>query len=411
MPGIVIIGAGQAGASLAAKARTLGYPGSIALIGEEPVPPYQRPPLSKGYLLGETDLERLFLRAPSFWKDNKIDLSLGRPVVSIDRAAKTVQTRGTITPYDHLVIATGSSARQLPAAIGGSLAGIYTIRSLADIDAMSAEFYPGRKLLIVGGGYIGLEAAAVGAKLGLKVTLIEVAPRILQRVASTETSNFFRELHDANGVIILEGIGLDGLFGGQRVSSAVLSDGTELAVDFVIVGIGVAPRTQLAEDAGLEIENGVWTDAQGRTSDPTIWAAGECASFPYQGRRVRLESVGHAIAHGELVAGNILGGAEAYLAKPWFWSDQYDVKLQIAGLNAGHDRVVVRTGAQTSQSIWYFRGDRLLAVDAINDARAYMIGKRIIEAGHTIAPEHVSDGSLDVRALLSLAYFPRASAA
>ncbi|MER8460148.1 FAD-dependent oxidoreductase [Mesorhizobium sp. M1300] len=403
MPGILIIGAGQAGASLAAEARRLGYLGSITLIGEEPVAPYQRPPLSKGYLLGEMDLERLFLRAPSFWRDHDINLMLSRCVTAIDRAASTVCAGGDIFHYEHLAIATGASARHLPEAKGGLLNGVYTVRNVADVDAMAAEFRPGRNLLIVGGGYIGLEAAAVGAKLGLNVTLIEMAPRILQRVAASETSNFFRELHLSNGVDIRENIGLDRLVGTDRVSGAVLSDGTELAVNFAIVGIGVMPRTRLAQDADLVIENGIRTDAEGRTSDQNIWAAGECASFPHEGGRIRLESVGHAIDHGEVVARNILGVSQAYEAKPWFWSDQYDVKLQIAGLNAGYDQVVERRGEDGSRSIWYYRGEQLLAVDAINDPRAYMIGKRVLESRQTIAPDCVVDASIDVKTLLSRA--------
>ncbi|NGO53885.1 NAD(P)/FAD-dependent oxidoreductase [Allomesorhizobium camelthorni] len=403
MSGIVIVGAGQAGASLAAKARMLGYSSSITLIGEEAIPPYQRPPLSKGYLLRDMDLERLFLRAPSFWKQQDVDLKLGAPVTAIDRTGKSVRSDGISIPYDQLVLATGSCPRSLPKKIGGELKSVYTIRTVADVNAMAAEFHPGRKLLIVGGGYIGLEAAAVGAKLGLDVTLIEMSPRILQRVAAFETSNFFRRLHIQNGVRILENTGLDRLTGDGRVSGAVLSDGTELTVDFVIVGIGISPRTLLAEEAGLTVENGIMTDAHGRTSDPSIWSAGECASFPAGGGQIRLECVGHAIDHAELVACNILGASSRYEPKPWFWSDQYDVKLQIAGLNTGYDRVVERWGEDRSGSIWYYRQSRLLALDAVNDPRAYLIGKRIIEAGQTIAPQFVSDPSTDIKALLSAA--------
>ncbi|MER9178496.1 FAD-dependent oxidoreductase [Mesorhizobium sp. M0955] len=401
MSGIVVIGAGQAGASLAAKARSLGFSGPITLIGEEPVEPYQRPPLSKGYLLGEVNLERLSLRASSFWKEHDINLVLGQSATAIDRATRSVHAGGKIFHYEHLAIATGSTANRLPVAVGGSLRGVYTIRNVADVDAMAAEFIPGRRLLIVGGGYIGLEAAAVGAKLGLQVILVEIAPRILQRVAACETSDFFRALHSVNGVLIKEGTGLDRLLGEDRVSGALLSDGTEPPVDFVIVGIGVTPRTRLAEEAGLAIDNGIWTDREGRTSDPSIWAAGECASFPYEGHHIRLESVGHAIDHGELVAKNIVGLSQVYEARPWFWSDQYDVKLQIAGLNFHYDRVVERAGDQASRSIWYYRGERLLAVDAINDARAYMIGKRILESRQTISPQYVVDGSIDVKSLLA----------
>ncbi|MET3524658.1 NAD(P)/FAD-dependent oxidoreductase [Mesorhizobium abyssinicae] len=401
MSGIVVIGAGQAGASLAAKARMLGYSAPITLIGEEPLAPYQRPPLSKGYLLGELSLERLFLRAPSFWKEHEITLALDRRVTAIDRASCTVTAGGDIVPFDHLVVATGSNARQLPQEMGGTLGGVHTIRTLADVDGLMADFRPGRRLLIIGGGYIGLEAAAVGAKLGLEVTLVEATPRILQRVAAVETSNFFRDLHSANGVSILEGVGVDRLVGENRVAAALLSNGTSLTVDFVIVGVGVVPRTRLAEQAGLAVENGIWTDAQGRTSDPSIWAAGECVSFPWEGGRVRLESVGHAIEHSEVVAENIVGGSKAYDAKPWFWSDQYDVKLQIAGLNTGHDRVVERRNNNSSRSIWYFRGNRLVAVDAINDPRAYMVGKRIIESHQTISANDVVDASKDVTSMLT----------
>ncbi|MCW3783678.1 NAD(P)/FAD-dependent oxidoreductase [Defluviimonas salinarum] len=399
MGGIVIIGAGQAGASLAAKLRALGYDGKVTMIGEEPAPPYQRPPLSKGYLLGDMELERLYLRAPAFWEEQGITLKLGAPVTAIDRTAKTVRVNGETISYDQLALTTGSRPRRLPAAVGGDLKGVYTVRTLADVDAMAPEFEAGRKLLIVGGGYIGLEAAAVGAKLGLEVTLIEMAPRILQRVAAPETSDYFRKAHADHGVSILENTGLDRLTGEGRVSGAVLSDGREIAVDFVIVGVGITPLTILAEEAGLEIENGIRTDAFGRTSDPAIWAAGDCASFPHEGGRIRLESVGNAIDQAEIVAENMLGAEKPYAAKPWFWSDQYDVKLQIAGLNTGYDRIVTR-GEGASVSFWYYRGDKLLAIDAMNDARAYMIGKRLIEAGKSPDPAVIADPASDLKALL-----------
>ncbi|CDX14845.1 Ferredoxin--NAD(P)(+) reductase fdr [Mesorhizobium sp. ORS 3324] len=392
MTGIVVVGAGQAGASLAARVRALGYDGSVTLIGEEPTPPYQRPPLSKGYLLGDLDLERLYLRASSFWKENEIDLKLSAPVKSIDRSARTVLADGEPIPYGKLALTMGSSPRRMPVAAGGDLRGVYTIRTLADVDAMASEFQSGRKLLVIGGGYLGLEVAAVGVKLGLEITLIEMAPRILQRVAAPPTSDYFRELHCSHGVNILENTEIERLTGDVRVSGAELSNGITVPTDFVIVAIGVTPKTGIAEEAGLEIENGIRTDSHGRTSDPNIWSAGECASFPYKGRRLRLECVGNAIDQAELVARNMLGGSESYKAKPWFWSDQYDVKLQIAGLNTGYDRIARRKGDNDrSMSVWYYRGGRLLAVDAINDPRAYMAGKRIIDAAQTVAPEHVMD--------------------
>ena len=399
MAGIVVIGAGQAAAALVAKLRALGHAGPLTLVGDEPVAPYQRPPLSKQYLLKEMALDRLFLRGDSFYAEQGITLRLGAPVTAIDRAARTVTVGDAVLAYDQLALTTGSTPRRLPAAIGGDLAGVYTVRTLADVDAMEPEFRPGRRVLIVGGGYIGLEAAAMAAKLGLSVTLVEAAPRILQRVAAPETSDYFRAVHAAHGVTILEGTGLARLLGTGRVSGAVLADGREIAADFVIVGVGITPNTALAQAAGLAIDNGIATDAQGRTSDPAIWAAGDCASFPWKGGRLRLESVGNAIDQAEVVAENMLGAGKDYVAQPWFWSDQYDVKLQIAGLNTGYDRIVTRREGE-AVSFWYYAGPTLLAVDAMNDPRAYMIGKRLIEMGKSPDPAAVADPASNLKALL-----------
>ncbi|MEH6749571.1 MAG: FAD-dependent oxidoreductase [Paracoccaceae bacterium] len=401
MTHVVVIGAGQAGSSLVAKLRNSGFDGRITLIGAEPEPPYQRPPLSKAYLLGDMTLDRLFLRPESFYAEHDIDLRLNTRVTGIDRAARTVRLGDEVIRYDHLVLTTGSDPRRLPSSIGGALAGVFVVRDLADVDAMAPHVVAGRRALIVGGGYIGLEAAAVAAKRGLEVTLVEMADRILQRVAAPETSAYFRALHQAHGVTIREGVGLDRLLGEGRVTGARLSDGTELAADLVIVGAGIAPATALAEAAGLEIENGIKVDARGQTSDPAIWAAGDCASFPWKAGRIRLESVPNAIDQAECVAENIMGAAKDYEAKPWFWSDQYDVKLQIAGLNTGYDHTVVRPGDKPgSQSVWYFRGDALLAVDAMNDPRAYMIGKRLIEAGQSPSPAVVADPETPLKSLM-----------
>ena len=400
MRNIVIIGAGQAGAALAAKLRALGFDGHLTLIGEEPAPPYQRPPLSKGYLLGEMDEERLWLRSPEFWSEHNITLRLGQSVSAIDTDAQTVTLGGDVLPYDELALTTGSIPRRLPAAIGGELAGVFTVRTQADVDAMKPEFQVGRHLVIVGGGYIGLEAAAVASKLGLHVTVVEMAPRILQRVAAPETSAHFRNLHQGHGVVILEETGLDRILGEGRATGVLLKDGRALAADFVIVGVGIAPAVRLAEVAGLKIENGIWTDAQGRASVPHVWAAGDCASFPNGGAQMRLESVGNAIDMGELVAENMLGAGKDYLAAPWFWSDQYDCKLQIAGLNAGYDRIVTRGPDGAAVSFWYYQGDKLLAVDAMNDSRAYMVGKRLIEAGKSPDPARIADPATDMKQLL-----------
>ena len=396
---VVIIGAGQAGAALAAKLRALGHTGEIVMLGDEPAPPYQRPPLSKAYLLGEMEEDRLWLRAPEFWAEHSVDLRLGQAVTAIDPTAKTVTVGGEALAYDHLALTTGSTPRRLPAAIGGELEGVFTVRTLADVDTMRDEFQPGRKVIIVGGGYIGLEAAAVAAKLGLEVTVLEMAPRILQRVAAPETSDYVRALHQAHGVKLLESTGLDRLVGDDRVEGALLKDGRQIAADFVIIGVGITPNTHLADEAGLEIDNGIATDALGRTSDPAIWSAGDCASFPWKGGRIRLESVGNAIDQAEAVAANMLGAAEPYQAKPWFWSDQFDLKLQIAGLNAGYDHVVTRRAADGATSFWYYKGDQLLAVDAMSDSRAYMVGKRLIDQGKSPTPEAIAT-TPDLKALL-----------
>tara|TARA_R100001143_G_scaffold62735_1_gene66889 strand:- start:1146 stop:2303 length:1158 start_codon:yes stop_codon:yes gene_type:complete len=382
-----------------AKLRNGGFDGRITLIGAEPCPPYQRPPLSKGYLLGDMTLERLFLRPEAFYADQGIALKTDCRVTAIDPEARVLSTTEGEVAYDELVLATGSLPRRLPAAIGGDLVGVFTVRDLADVDAMAPRFSKGAKVLIVGGGYIGLEAAAVAAKLGLEVTLVEMADRILQRVAAPETSDYFRALHEGHGVTLREGVGLERLLGEGHVTGARLSDGTEIAADFVITGVGIEPDITLAKAAGIEIDNGIKVDAQGRTSVPGIWAAGDCTSFPYRGGRIRLESVPNAIDQAEVVAENILGAGKEYIAKPWFWSDQYDVKLQIAGLNAGYDRVVTRLG-EGSASFWYYLGETLLAVDAANDPRGYMVGKRLIEAGKSPDPALVADSQTDLKALL-----------
>ena len=403
MSHFVIIGGGQAGSTLAGTLRSRGFDGRITLIGGESVPPYQRPPLSKGYLLGEMSKERLFLRPAEWYADNGIELRTGTRATGIDPAAREVELEaGERLPYTALALATGSHPRTLPAETGGTLEGVYTVRDLQDADSMAPEFEAGRRVLIIGGGYIGLEAAAVAAKRGLTVTLVEMSDRILRRVAAPETSDYFRALHRAHGVDIREGVGLAHLVGNDRVTGAALSDGTHLDIDFAIVGVGITPATILADTAGLSLDNGIATDGQCRTSDPHIWAAGDCASYPHAGARIRLESVGNAIDMAEIAARNMLGEGVDYVPKPWFWSDQYDCKLQIAGINSGYDRVVIRqSGTAGAQSNWYYAGDTLLAVDAMNDSRSYMIGKRLIEGGKSPDPAQLADPGADLKSLLS----------
>ncbi|SIS57600.1 NAD(P)/FAD-dependent oxidoreductase [Phaeovulum vinaykumarii] len=402
MSGIVIVGAGQAAASAAARLRTGGFDGPITLVGDEPVPPYQRPPLSKGYLLGEMSLERMLLRPEAFWAEAGVRLRLGTPAAAIDRDQRRLRLAdGETIPYRTLILATGAAPRRIPAEKNGDLAGVYTVRRLADVTAMTPEFRPGARLVVVGGGYVGLEAAAVARKLGLHVVLVEAAPRILGRVASEATADALRMLHQGQGVQLIEGMGLERLEGADgRVSAVRLADGRLLPCDFVIAGIGAEPVTALAEAAGLSVSNGIVVDEYGGTSDPAIWAAGDCAAFPLGERRIRLESVGNAVDMGDLVAANILGAGQPYMPKPWFWSDQYDAKLQIAGLGQGADTHVLRPGP-SGQSVWCFRGRELLAVEALNDPRAYMIGRRLIEAGRHPAPAAIADTATDLKELLA----------
>ncbi|MEV8467343.1 FAD-dependent oxidoreductase [Fluviibacterium sp. DFM31] len=400
---IVIIGAGQAGASLALALRAEGFDGPVTLIGQEPVPPYQRPPLSKAYLMGEMSLDRLYLKPVEAWADLNVALRTGTRVIGIDPGARKLALKGGETlAYDKLALTLGAAPLRLPATIGGDLDGVFTMRDLADADAIAPHLKPGARALVVGGGYIGLEAAAVARKSGMDVTLIEAADRILGRVACPQTARWFAARHRAEGVDLREATSLVRLTGTDgTVTTAELSDGTTLDVDLVIVGIGVRPETALAEGAGLVLDNGIAVNARARTTEPGIWAAGDCASFPYRGGRIRLESVQNAIDQAEAAARDMLDQGADYIPKPWFWSDQYDVKLQIAGLNTGYDRIVARPGARDGAlSHWYFAGDLLLAVDAMNDPRAYMIGKRLVDAGQTADPAAVADPATDLKSLL-----------
>lgn len=399
---IVVLGAGQAGAALVARLRALGHTGPLTLVGAEPDPPYQRPPLTKAYLKGEMTRERLWLRGSTFYADAGITLLAGQRAAAIDRAAREVRlSDGSAIPYDLLALTTGASPRRLPAALGGDLPGVLTMRSLADADALNAALSGAGRALIVGGGYIGLEAAASLRGKGLAVTVLEAAPRILSRVAAPATADYFRALHSTHGVDIREGAALARLTeAGGRVSGGELTDGTHLPADIVLTGIGVAPDDALAGAAGLATGDGIIVDTSCRTSDPRIFAAGDCTRFLNRGEMIRLESVPHAIDQGEAAAAAMLGEGAPYVARPWFWSDQYDVKLQIAGLNTGWDRTLIRPGARPgSQSVWYLAGNELLAVDAMNDPRAYMTAKRWIEAGVSPDPMGLADPASDLKSL------------
>lgn len=400
----MIVGAGQAGFALAAKLRALKDERPITMIGSEDVIPYQRPPLSKKYLMGEMSFDRLTFRPETWFAEHDVEIRLSTFVEEIDRDAKTVRMQdGSVLEYEHLALTTGSTPRTLPASIGGDLTGVFTVRDKRNADLLADEMKAGRRLLIIGGGYIGLEAAAVARHLGLEVTLIEMADRILQRVASKETADVMRAIHAEHGVVIREKTGLTRLIGEDgRVRGAELSDGTVIDIDFVIVGIGVTPNDRLAQQCGLDVGNGILVDDYARTSDPAIFAMGDCAMLPWKGTNIRLESVQNAVDQAESVAATLTGSAEPYEAKPWFWSDQYDVKLQIAGFNLGYDETVMRPGTrQGSVSIWYYREGRLIAVDAINDAKAYVTGKKLLDNGLTADKALIADPATDLKQLLA----------
>jgi 3-phenylpropionate/trans-cinnamate dioxygenase ferredoxin reductase subunit len=391
---VVLVGGGHAAAAFVNSARRAGYEGPLVLISDEPVLPYHRPPLSKKYLAKGLPVEQILIRAAAWYEEQRVVLRLGTRVTGIDRAARRVALAdGGQVDYSQLVLLTGARPRRLPADVGGDLPGVLVMRSLADADAMAPHLVAGQRLLVVGGGYIGLEAAAVAAMKGLRVTLLEATPRILQRVAAPATADYFRAVHRSRGVDIREGVALRRLLAEQgRVCGAELGDGRRIDADLVLVGIGVQANVELAERAGLAIDNGIAVDEFCRSSDPAILAAGDCCSFPFRGRRIRLESVQNANDQAAAAAHTVAGKPMPYAALPWFWSDQYDTKLQIAGLNQGYDEAIARPGkTERSLSVWYYQGDSLLAVDAINDAAAYVTAKKLLERGAGVAKAAVRD--------------------
>ncbi|EKE67556.1 MULTISPECIES: NAD(P)/FAD-dependent oxidoreductase [Rhodobacterales] len=400
---ILIVGAGQAACSLAGKYRQLDSDAVITIVGDEEYLPYQRPPLSKKFVTGEMSVESLFLRPNAWYERNNISLISGRRVVHIDRNSKQIQLDDRrILHYDMLALTTGTRPRVLPSEIGGDLKGVYLVRGIDDAKALATEMTVGRRALVIGGGYIGLEAAAAFRSQGLQVRVVEMADRILQRVSCAETSNYFRKLHHENGVQIYEGLGVERLIGDNgRVVAAEFSDGSTMEVDFVIVGVGVVANDELACEADLEVDQGILVNAFGQTNDKDIFAAGDCTRFKYLGHMIRLESVQNAVDQAESVAANMAGVETAYFPFPWFWSDQFDVKLQIAGLNQGYTDTVVRKGAKPrSMSVWYFSNGRLISVDAINDPRIFMIAKKMLSSNRLASIEQLRDHDFDPKSIL-----------
>jgi len=404
MSGMVIIGAGHAAGQAAASLRQEKYEGPITIIGDETFVPYQRPPLSNAYLLGEQTLDRVFIRPEQFYADKDVTLKLGVRATAIDRGAKCVSLdNGETVDYDKLLICTGSRPRLLNIE-GADLAGIHYLRTIADVDAIRAEMAPGKNLVIVGGGYIGLEVASVGVTQGLNVHVLEMESRILQRVTTPEMSAYYHQLHEGRGVHIHTDTAVTGFAGTGHVEKVLCGGDVAFEADLVIVGIGILPNVELAEAAGLECDNGIVVDDHCRTSDPDIYAAGDCTNHPNPllDRRLRLESVPNAMEQARVCVSNMLGGDKVYAAIPWFWSDQYELKLQIAGLIDGADQTVRRGDPEMGRfAIFHLKQGRLIACEAVNAPPEYMGAQKLIAAGASPDPEKLRDPDVAMRALLA----------
>ncbi len=400
---IVIVGGGQAAGAAAMELRKLGHEGPLTIVCSEAHPPYKRPPLSKTYLAGEAELPSLYVAKPEILDKKAIAVRTGVEVTAIDRDARrlTLSDGGTLD-YDGLLLATGSRARELPLP-GASLDGVFPLRGIADVDAIRTRLKPGARMVIVGGGFIGLEVAAVGVKLGLQVTVLEGLDRVLARVTAPATSAFFEREHRAAGVDLRTGVQVSGFSGDGAVEAVQLADGTSVPADLVIIGVGVVPNVELAAAAGLAVDNGIVVDEGARSSDPLIVAAGDCSNFPspFFGRRLRLESVQNAMDQAKVAAANLLGGDAVYDAVPWFWSDQYDLKLQMTGLSEGHDEAVVRGDPDARAfSVFYLRDGRIIAADTVNRPKDFMMAKKLVAERVTTDAATLADESRELKDLL-----------
>ena len=398
---IVIVGGGHAAGQAAASLRQENYDGAILVIGEEPHIPYQRPPLSKQYLAGEYGLERVHLRPARFYDSKDIAVRRGVRVEAIDRDAQAVScSDGTDVGYDKLLLATGARPRKLDTP-GNDLPGIHYLRTIADVDAIKADFRPGRRVAIVGGGYIGLEVAAVATEAGLNVTVLEMEDRILQRVTTPTMSAFYHEIHSEKGVAVRTGMRAESFAGTDRLTGVVCAGGEVVPADVAVVGIGIQPNVELAAAAGLDCDDGIVVDEHTRTSDPNIFAAGDCTNHPNPvlGRRLRLESVPNAMEQSRVAASNLAGKAKAYANVPWFWSDQYELKLQMVGFATEAERQVVRGDPGTRRfAVFYFDGDTLVAADAVNSPREFMAARQLV--GKAVDPGKLADPGVDLRTVL-----------
>lgn len=404
---VVIIGAGQAGGQCALSLRRNGFDGRIIMVGDEPHPPYQRPPLSKAYLSGEIGEDRLWVQTPQAWDEQKVDMRTGLRALSIDRDGQRVTfDDGTSQTYDHLVFATGSRVRELPVE-GADLDGVRYLRNIADVDALKAEVRPGRRIAIIGGGYIGLEAASVASKLGAEPVVIEAMPRLLARVAPEALSSFYLEAHQKRGVQVRLDSQVRRLLGDAgRVRAVELAVGTEIACDSALVGIGVLPNIELARDAGIGCDNGILVDEKGQTSADRIYAIGDCCSQHnwLAGQRMRLESVPNALEQGKLVAAAICGQPLPRREVPWFWSDQFDLKLQTAGLMQAANSSVVRQGDNPDQiAIFHLRDEVLVAADCVNDPQSFMASKMMIMKGAKPGPDDLANTEVLMKDIMKAA--------
>lgn len=405
---VVIVGAGQAGGEVAGELRKQGYTGAITLIGEEAQIPYKRPPLSKGFLAGSVTEESLYVSPKAKLDTLNIEFVGNARVARIDRARKTVVLAdGSERPYDKLALTTGGRARLL-SITGADKPNVLPLRSIADVKQLQPRCVAGARAVVIGGGFIGLETAAVMVKMGLAVTVLEGLPRVLARVTAPEVSSFFERVHREAGVDLRTGAQISHFEGDdEAVREVVLADGTRIATDFVIVGIGVVANTELAAAAGLAIDNGIAVDEYARTSDPDIVAAGDCTSHPSQfaGRRIRLESVQNAMEQGRIAARSILGKGEAYQNVPWFWSDQYDCKLQMVGLSQGYEQLVLRGDPATQRNFaaFYLKAGRLIAADTVTRPGEFMLAKKWVAEGAVLDPAQLADDSLPLKNLVPAA--------
>jgi 3-phenylpropionate/trans-cinnamate dioxygenase ferredoxin reductase subunit len=398
---IVIIGAGQSGAQAVASLRGAGFTGPITMVGDEPFAPYQRPPLSKAYLMGTMERDRLFLKPDAFYKEANCEMILGVAASKIERAAKTVHLAdGRTLRYDKLLIATGSRVRKIRCP-GADLPGVHYLRGIADVDALRDVFLTDRKLAIVGGGYIGLEVAAVAAKRGIDVTVFEAMDRVMARAVSTPVSDFYEQVHRDAGVKLMLNTGVDAFEGNGKLES-IRAEGKSYPADVALVGIGIVPNEELAREAGLACEDGIVVDEKSNaTGDPSVFAAGDCTRhIGREGTALRLECVQNAIDQAKHAALWMTGKTNVYREVPWFWSDQFDLKLQIAGLARPSDQIVLRGDpAARKFAVFHLRDGAVAAVEAVNAAPEYLVGRKLIADSAKIAPERLADTSIPMKSI------------